>query len=1268
MNIMNFFRKNKGSVSIFLCIILFPMVTYAAMIVDACRVQASKTSLSGAGDLAMNAAMANYEQTLQQLYGVFAMCQTEEELQKELKTYFTATIKNSFGVANVNQNGDYVEKTADMIVAMIFGSEEEYKNYDFDNLINFATVEENIPENTGSVMDTVRDKLNNTETASNYVKESSLANPIILKRQILDYMKYQGPVSAASTLLSKVGVFKDTSAQTEVVKQKVNYTTALSSVQDACNAAWTAINDYNNACNDFKNGIYKKNMKLRFNDAKNKYAVVTELLFAYLEKDSYQKLTLDMIKSAKNYNVKYDKSYENETDMVKKLEFLQAELNKIIDMSDGKTEFEKSFDNIKVDYDSENSTLKSINFENSNADTMFSNSAIAQNIAKITKISSIDKKADTADEIANWNSAISERLSLQQKIVDNCENMAKLEGNIDLYKKLSDTYNQVFNECNKNIEHFNENEKYKEFSDYNRCLSEVCHKLDSCYTVLLDTLMSHANDFEIYNTIANDFIKQAYNDIAEYSNALENLNSKALNVVNALNSVISKINEIDKAKSDWNTSISNVNDESMKSSMQSDYDTTTNTLKAEDAEKLKQVFQQRADIHKSDAATIESVTYGDTAKFKFAEGDGNTYNSNYYINNNAVTKNDKKDYNYYYNSPEFEINVSSIEQILGTVESENFYNVLKNICNPAKKQATEGEKEAIDNFNKQPTKEEKTSPKEEVTIDSSINEILKSINVESNNKSNSSNDSSAPNISKDYNKDSYNDKGKSATAGLEKAQELLKTLTGLATAIRDNVYVEEYITEMFTCDTDLKDKDSSFSTLSGYPMTPKNTAAYGKEIEFIIWGNSENMQANVTYTYSMIYLIRFALNAIYAFSSFQIQSIALQLATAIAGWTVVGVPVVQVVITIALALAESGIDIIKLGNGEDVPIFKNDATWSCSLTGMVKLAVTEATEKLVAYSDEVIDNLASAIEKNEENAIGNLNEYIEQLANQKIETMYSSLMSNIATPLVNSITPLIPYAGKDISKDKINEAVTNAFKVIKENKGNIPSAIAEPAYAYLDKKKQDIVDSIYKFLSISNENSNISDLISNQMKDLKDALKDKLNEYKNNIIADLKNELFDAQGKLVESAKGKIKNIITENMNKVGDNVSSYISENVGDIGSGVSGTTSSGGLTLNYKEYCKIFVLIELSAGNERNMIQRMATLMQANVNKNGNKNFKITNAYTMVKIDVNVKMNTIFPWAVKVNIDDDNQEINSDLENVWKNNGEQNSVNIKYSAVNGY
>ena len=69
-------KRIKGSISIFLVIIMVPMMCLSGLIVDGSRVELAKASMSSAGDLTMNSALANYDTVLKDVYGLFAMSQT----------------------------------------------------------------------------------------------------------------------------------------------------------------------------------------------------------------------------------------------------------------------------------------------------------------------------------------------------------------------------------------------------------------------------------------------------------------------------------------------------------------------------------------------------------------------------------------------------------------------------------------------------------------------------------------------------------------------------------------------------------------------------------------------------------------------------------------------------------------------------------------------------------------------------------------------------------------------------------------------------------------------------------------------------------------------------------------------------------------------------------------------------------------------------------------------------------------------------------------
>ena len=82
---MRFWRKTKGAVSIFLVIILVPVMTFSSLFVDASKVKLARGVASSAGDLALNTALTDYDTMLKDMYGLFATAQDTDELFSKLE-------------------------------------------------------------------------------------------------------------------------------------------------------------------------------------------------------------------------------------------------------------------------------------------------------------------------------------------------------------------------------------------------------------------------------------------------------------------------------------------------------------------------------------------------------------------------------------------------------------------------------------------------------------------------------------------------------------------------------------------------------------------------------------------------------------------------------------------------------------------------------------------------------------------------------------------------------------------------------------------------------------------------------------------------------------------------------------------------------------------------------------------------------------------------------------------------------------------------------
>ena len=207
-------KKIKGSISVLLVIILLPMTTFSALIVDSSRMNMAKQMMSSAGDLTMNTALANYDTILKDVYGLFAMSQIDgmdnDKLGEELNRYFAKTL-SSYGVVS--------EKDADDYVAKLIG--------DFSDILNNGKID------TQNFLE-----LDNIDLTATKVEGSSLDNASILRKQIVEYMKYRAPMGAGLSLLESLTAFKKMDDQNEVIEAQVE---AQESTQDVTKACQTLI-------------------------------------------------------------------------------------------------------------------------------------------------------------------------------------------------------------------------------------------------------------------------------------------------------------------------------------------------------------------------------------------------------------------------------------------------------------------------------------------------------------------------------------------------------------------------------------------------------------------------------------------------------------------------------------------------------------------------------------------------------------------------------------------------------------------------------------------------------------------------------------------------------------------------------------------------------------------------------------------------------------------------------------------------------------------
>ena len=1390
--LLKFFKETRAYTSIFLCLVLLPMVTYSAMIIDASRLQSARVQAQSAGDLAINAAMSEYEQVLEDMYGLFANATSPEQMRPVIQQYFEETISGNL----VNPEGGLVQKMASELTDYTINggkttdSDKEYTNF----------LQMRIPEATDEKQSFLFEP----------VPTSSISNPAVMKGQIIDYMKYRGPVSIGQNFLNKLGFLKDMKNQSEAVQGKVEVAQKIADInkkngngKTPMEEAYSQINNYNDYTekyNSIRNNPFDKEMLKENLDDMSKLSILEvsiqklqlgiprteDVIKEMLETntDGLMEIQDDgtTIKLSDKWQEWYDISYTYTEDSQVITETVSNE-----EEDEETEEDEEAEDDEKSDEETEEETktFKVITI-NLDSDKAQASDKLKNKITALqTKRGTIDtaKNNLSTDDVNSYKTYFNTQKSGIEFLKGDVGDLAKYTLYINKFKEYFDNLN--FSEYENNF-----SSQYSEI-EIKRTSSTVELKFLESIDVNVDEYVKKFKEYAILNDLkkcmdANDYtleysmLRNSTGGTANYAEAEKYYFEQAIlesgfktycdivtNIVKSLDEANVQLTLIktraDTAKNTADSKIKSINtgenkveDDTARSQMISDIETLSKSIDPAEVEKLNKVvkgyltrFQEILEklngmkyfdvtlidyvgIINEDARKIKNETkfseFKNKIKFtekvnKVEEVDKKDADS---LWNEILTDNRHKGYEFL-NDDSFKSKITTeAVKITGIPEEEVFYNVLKNTIeakdNKPEQSSTqqqnlndikdlsdvkgEGEEAGQPPSNaasklKEEGKEtsEPAKAKEDGYHAGTQEDFDKAVaNVKPNEKDGYGKAGKVSVPDEDTNSDKANDKAKEGKKQLAKANELLGLIAKLGNGLKDDIYLEEYFTEMFTCQTDALKKQGELTLLNGYSTNPNKTKYinmknewYGSEMEYILWGKPD-LKANLTTTETTIFLLRFVINSVYAFTASDIQSMASSIATALVGWSVILVPVVQVCITLAVALAESALDLSMLKDGKDVPLLKDSATFICSPKGAINKAIDYGIEKGTEFaSDKVsegIDKLADKAKKRASDTTAQINQIVNDYVEQQTDSLTSAVRDNFASPLISTIHPILSKlngANIDSVVDKIiDDAWTNIGTNIEnmENKSlkNIASAI------HTDKAKAALIKVIKEKIPTDKvpSPSEIEDAIRNTVNGWIDGVKDTIDNEVKQGAASLKSSLDNAVKDTIENGADSLKEKANEAIEEAGNEISGKAQDLVKEHtkNSDAVNTKSksiAAKITMNYKEYCKLFIFIGLVGNQEDVMMQRAAVLMEMNIkyavkgDKNtgtitnrtpsSGENFDITKAYTMFYVQADMEMGTLFPWAVKVETDGTNTEANLDLSHLGEN-----SVNLRYSGMAGY
>lgn len=1239
-------NRIKGSISIFLVIIMVPMMCLSGLIVDGSRVELAKAAMSSAGDLTMNSALANYDTVLKDVYGLFAMSQTAEDLETNLYNYFVDTLMAN-GI--ITSEADVQANPLLQDIAGAFSGQTS-------NMLSMEVAKEDF-------------------TATK-VENSSLANPYILKNQIVEYQKYRAPISSALSLLDGIASLKKILNQSSVNKAKTAVDEKSGDLNESSNNLYEALKKYVDKSKKFDPGYDKFKIVSRngidvayVHDLSNPsaYRPAFEAVVSAYVRALAESMPFDIVMKKNN-----DGTYT---------------MNGLNLRKEGED---------KWCVYCLNQSLGNLYYLTGNTNRVWGYSTTATNEELLEQLQ--------VAYVAICASSVQDALTNVITITDlNTESLSTRRSFALAYtiymKKVRDV--KAFYDC------------YKAQSGLETITFEVeingekVTVTDADITAIMENGVTLSNRLSRYKTEYDKTIRYADWLLGDLSSAIDADLTwlEDTDIEGILDDAIEKIGEVEETVKELNsangtlkTEIDDYNGsdaaDAFSKQMAQDYEYYKDSINPDKVAALK---QQLTDLKQyfSDVKTyLQSVKFlGDQARNlncisnMVTETKGNKTSTGQsaqdYINEhigdglNNLTAFFKREYSEGTKPSQMDISIDDDEFWLylqqafgveGTEEDNEQETLKKDLKNDAGKadDVTSG-----------------SNPINPVTITDDIKGLLPS-----------QGNFMPPTGPGTY--DGENDNFSSLFESITTAiGDLLEGIKKAATAGRDNLYVSEYVFDMFTYNTmeveqkvengqkgstqTLAELGIKLETSSRIEKNSANNYMYGAEIEYILHGDLTSPANNVKNVKQTIFCIRFLANSGYALTNAEIKSITLPPALAVQAATMGVVPykLTQVVLQLCLALAESSNDVRVMSNGEKVALIKTSDTWVMSPQGALKTATNIAKQAVSGVvkeaQKEVTGVVNDLIDKGSETVKIAANDFINDMTitiNDQVEQLVGSAFSVFEEELISSLDEYLKV-GKSaannaatIANSVINSADSKAQEIINSCSPNVRPIVENFYNAYigdrLETYKTDIKNALDDLDSVDAGTIllEVQKKISGEITSAISQLKEYVERQTNTLIDELKAKVGAEAGDYIEMGADKILEITNGYLDSTFDSLSKKL-PNV--AGKTTNSSSLASAIKFNYGDYLQIFLFLKLCV-DDTDVLSRIADVIQLNINqaltesgythpKKGS--FLMSNAYTYVQIEADVKLKTMF--------------ISLPFFTEYAENGGS-YFNIKYKSVLGY
>lgn len=926
----------RGSVSVFLVLILVPCIVVSSLFVDISRVKLGQGVANASADMALNSLMSHYDKDLSQFYGLMASCQNIEDFYEESAQYFLDALRSQ----------KLSDDDIDSLIAL-------YSSVVGDDTIYDLLLLENKSDTTSLI--SAVDGAN--------LGESS----ILIKDQIVDFMKYRGPIKITEGIIQR---FKDNNVASQtgessdnekLVNKKQDYAQAEADMLDACYKSYLKLKEYVDAEDDLEDlSVMAQNLSGYKQNYKEVNRKLVEI-YGTSSLSSFNRPTYSLDAYLGNYKVNgslksnvYSKSetvdgvekyYINNSDLTealqklteKKDEFVQAKNNVI----------EAAGSSINQNTGTGNSDANAIrwlvkvndavNSGNNSPMSKFKTAAEAmlKEYSKLTCMLECEREEDVTDEL--WNSC--SQMTLDVKSLHGQYLKAGISNSSDKYLKL-------------------------------------VSRMETTSASVTGTVS--AKKTEVTNTVKNisDSLNNYKTDLEECVELLDIvINGQLFPKIKSLDDIKTLVSGYSTSIDNWEEQAEAINDPSKQDEM-ADEDLVEiaaareqyKDITPESVEELKtRLGNIKAEMIKV-IKNIDGLKYGNkkiiniksyddaynamknsvsSSEIPIKNGELSTYADNLF---NSLFKDDKP----------LSLRTGNTYNSDLSVDTPSLYELWRDKYKHVNEDTLQDKQDEVDSGkNKGNTEADRMKGEEAHTGRASG---VSTTNIYGNENYVASEfpsglDAGSP----------YGLMGSILTGISELASDLVEGR--FVDDVRDALYSTEYVMDMFSYATyenegkyHLYMKDNSSisdnpdyssvadawkseaktdtynKSLTNRMINTANNVAFGSEAEYVLYGKTN--VSNVCSAYVDIYSIRYPLNLVSGFQNFwkrgnttanTIDFTANSIASVTQG--IIPAPLTKSVLILLLTAFETGIDLNRLQNGLPVEIYKKEADWRLTLDG-----------------------------------------------------------------------------------------------------------------------------------------------------------------------------------------------------------------------------------------------------------------------------------------------------------------------------------------------